>query len=468
MLRTQSGSQQRLPDSMGILTDLTHKVDETFWRTVLRTPVSQLAAKYESAQQETFRCQHEMLDQISHHQTQFITGIKLGVNYSKDARNVHSRLSSLTSLHKSFTGSLSREEFLNLGNKLSLKKDSPSFDATWARVLGSEPKKLSDLYELGKISEKVKLLKDQMPPENTLVSRNAQLLEERSAYMNRHYLASLLCKELAAIPISTSDPEHAVRELRYTWDSMQKLEGVPHKVDVLFALLLNKISKNTIGQTSDGPSTGNYLLTSLEHLVSSSEFCLQVVRKLSKDSSAAAEQSIHLDPMIVKCLQERLSVLLSDLSQRNRLVGVRSPLSFISESSHKALLSKTACSQLLDLLGIAAALEADDKPEEGSVERIMEYLKVLTRQYIQAIGSQEWTKVADRARLLQQQRRALRLDWYSVCQQVARDQLASQPHADGIQMADTSDPDNYEPQDEIEQTDGTHVILDDDDQEEEA
>ena len=454
----------RIPDSTVVFTDLRANVDSNFWQSVLKTPVSQLGSKLESAQQETFRCQHEMLEQISQKQSQFTTGIKTGTEYFRQKQQIQSRLSGLTNLHKSFTASLSRDQFVQLGSTVTAKSDPPSAEATWPKLLTRTPKTLEDLEQLSILTEKVELqAKDPINAESALLSQNAAFLKSKVSELNQKHFATCLAKALAPVPVSVHNWKNVKVDLERIWKIAERLEGVPDKNDIFFALLLNKTSTNTIGQSAEGPAVGSHYWTALENLIGSAEMIVWMLRYLASKSEEIPSVSLH--PSTVSQLQERVCFLVGQLAKESKLVPPSMAPPLVAQSQIAQVLRDCFKVQVLEVLSIARAQQQDSAARGSeSCERTAGYLTLLVSQYRKVLGSGFKDAVDEIETVVTELAgdRAAEGSWSSIWTSALE---ASQKIT---QSADSPVQNGKQPDmpDEEEEETGTHVILDEDDEDE--
>lgn len=454
----------RIPDSTVVFTDLRANVDSNFWKSVLKTPVSQLGSKLESAQQETFRCQHEMLEQISQKQSQFTTGIKTGTEYFRQKQQIQSRLSGLTSLHKSFTTSLSRDQFVQLGSTFTAKRDPPSAEAAWPKLLTRTPKTLEDLEQLSILADKLESQsKDPAYSETALLGQNAAFLRSKVRELNQKHFATCLAKALAPVPVSVHNWKNVKADLERIWRIAERLEGVPDKTEIFFALLLNKTSTNTIGQSAEGPAVGSHYWSALENLVGSAEMIIWMLRYLASKSEETP--SVSLPPSTVIQLQERVCFLVGQLAKESKLVSPSMAPPLVAQSQLAQVLRDCFKVQVLEVLSIARA-QLQDSTAQGSEssERTAGYLTLLVSQYRKVLADGFKDAVDDIDAVVAEVAgdRPAESSWSRVWTSALEasqkiTQSADSPLQNGKQ------PDT--PHEEEEET-GTHVILDEDDEDE--
>lgn len=427
----QLGASLKKSDNLDLLSSLRDKVDETFWKSVLTTPVTQLPSKLESAQQESFRCQHEMLEQISLNQRDFVTGISLGVDYITKQDQQQRRVSGIASLQTSFSKGISREEFIRLGSRATVKKDSLSEESRWQKLLTQTPKKLEDLEEISHLVKRVSQInKGDSRDEASILRNNTKLLQEYAGSISKKYLPVCLSKSLASVPVALSNPEQSLPELKAITNTVGKLADTPDRFDQLFSLLVHKTCKNTIGQSQEGRLTSNQLRPVYESLVSSCDFALGVLARhtpahTDTTPANASRQDrdnanhIVLHPHVVKNLRDRTAHLYSSLAKEGKLMPCIGTVPFLPVSLQQQILEKTFTEQVTGLLSVAGTVHTErflDEQKESTLIRIRQYLALLSRQFSQAMG-EGYLGVLERYRskLDDLQTSPLPFDWYSLC-----------------------------------------------------
>lgn len=455
----------RIPDSSVIFADLRSKVDSNFWQTVLKTPISQLGSKLESAQQETFRCQHEMLEQISEKQSQFTTGIKTGAEYFRQKQHIQSRLSGLTNLHKSFTTSLSKEQFVNLGSQVTPKRDPPSAEAPWPKLLTKPPKTLEDLEQLSNLSQALyQRAKHSHPDDSPLLAKNAEHLRARTADLTRKHLPTCLARALAPLSISAQHWPTSREQLERVWTIINKLPDTPEKADVFAALLLHKTCSNTIGQCAEGPALAGQYCAALDNLVGSAQLVVWVVAQLNQLTGDGAPVSLH--PSIVIELQERVCFLVGQLAKESKLVSPSIVPPLMAPSQLEQVLRDCFKVQVLEVLSIARAQHRDwTSVSSETQERTQGYLNFLVSQYKRVLGNCYENAVQDIQLIIDEitENTSSGAGWINLWTQATQNAL-NQPEVLDSVIKNSK----YEESAQEEEEDtGTHVILDEDDEDEE-